>query len=106
SGRPRAPHSTSAASDGRHLCDPGCVPDDSQRNIPSPPAGEKDARARPFPREAYVFGWLVICVVSAEGISSLLSGVLGTGIILICLVPVMVWLMHVRPRHETGKRKG
>ena len=52
---------------------------------------------RPFPREAYVFGWLVILVVAAEGIRSLVTGVIGTGIILICLIPVMVWLMHFRP---------
>jgi hypothetical protein len=62
---------------------------------------EKHAPARPFPREAYVFGWLVICVVAAEGLYSLISGVLGTGIILICLVPVMVWLMHIRPRDRS-----
>jgi len=82
------------------------VPDDPRPNFSSPPAGENDAPARPFPREAYVFGWLVICVVAAEGINSLLSGVLGTGIIMICLVPVMVWVMHIRPRHATRKRRG
>ena len=48
-----------------------------------------------------MFGWLVICVVAAEGLYSLISGVLGTGIILICLVPVMVWLMHIRPRDRS-----
>jgi hypothetical protein len=82
------------------------VPEDPRQDFSSP-AGEKDVAARPFPREAYVFGWLVICVVAAEGINSLVSGVLGTGIILICLVPVMVWLMHIRPRrHPTRKRVG
>ena len=59
---------------------------------------DNDGRQRPFPREAYVFGWLVICVVAAEGIHSLLTGVLGTGIILICLIPLMIWLMYIRPR--------
>jgi|tagenome__1003787_1003787.scaffolds.fasta_scaffold20656042_2 hypothetical protein len=83
------------------------MPDDPRQNFSSPPAGEKDVRAKPFPREAYVFGWLVICLVAAVGINSLLSGVLGTGIILVCLVPVMVWLMHIRPRHHaTRKRRG
>jgi hypothetical protein len=82
------------------------VPDDPPQNVSSSPAGENDAPAPPFPREAYVFGWLVICLVVGVGINSLLSGVLGTGIILICLVPVMVWLMHVRPRHATRKRRG
>lgn len=80
------------------LCDPGWVANDPGRKFSSPRAGENGVPARPFPREAYVFGWLVICVVTAEGIHSLLSGVLGTGIILICLVPVMIWLMHIRPR--------
>ena len=87
---------------GRHyvtrgvMCDPGRVPDNRERDIP----------ARPFPREAYVFGWLVICVVAAEGIYSLLTGVLGTGIILIGLIPFMVWLMYFRPRrHAMGKRR-
>ena len=74
---------------------------------PASTAGEEDVPARPFPREAYVFGWLVIGVVAAEGINSLVSGVLGTGIILICLVPVMVWLMHIRPRrHAARQRRG
>jgi hypothetical protein len=72
------------------------VPDDNGRQFPSP----KSREPSPFPREAYVFGWLVICVVAAEGINSLVSGVLGTGIILLCLVPVMVWVMHVRPRRH------
>ena len=57
-----------------------------------------DDPPRPFPPGAYVFGWLVICVVAGEGIHALVTGVLGTGIILIALVPVMVWFMHIRPR--------
>jgi hypothetical protein len=83
------------------------VPDDPRREFPSP-ARENDVPAGPFPREAYVFGWLVICVVAAEGIYSLVTGVLGTGIILICLIPVMVWLMHIRPRRhaETKGQEG
>jgi Flp pilus assembly protein TadB len=80
------------------------VTDDPRQNFSSPPAGEKAVPARPFPREAYVFGWLVICIVAAEAIHSLISGVLGTGIILICLVPVMVWLMHIRPRHHATRK--
>ena len=79
--------------------------DDSRQNSSSPPAGEKNVPARPFPREAYVFGWLVICLVAAEGINSLISGVLGTGIILIGVVPVMVWLMHIRPRHQRRRKR-
>jgi hypothetical protein len=50
-----------------------------------------------------VFGWLAIGVVAAVGVRALLSGVLGTGIILMCLVPLMVWTMHIRPR---GPRDG
>ena len=46
---------------------------------------------------------LVICLVAAMGVNSLISGVLGTGIILICLVPVMVWVMHIRPRRHTRR---
>jgi hypothetical protein len=54
-----------------------------------------------------VLGWLAICLVAAEGINSFLSGVFGTGIILICLVPVMIWLMLIRPhRHGARKRRG
>ena len=52
-----------------------------------------------------MFGWLVICLVAAEGINSLISGVLGTGIILIGVVPVMVWLMHIRPRHQRRRKR-
>ena len=59
----------------------------------------------PFPRGAYVFGWLVICLVAAEGINSIISGVLGTGIILVCLVPVMIWLMHIRPHRQAGRTR-
>ena len=69
------------------------------------PDDPQQKSARPFPREAYVFGWLVIVVVAAEGINSLISGVLGTGIILICLIPVMVWLMHGRPAAQAMKRR-
>ena len=54
--------------------------------------------SKPFPLEVYVFVWLVICVVAAEGIHDLVDGVLGSGIVLLGLVPVMVWLMHFRPR--------
>lgn len=71
------------------MCDPGRVPDDP----------------RPFPREAYVFGWLVICVVVAEGIRNLVTGVYGSGILLVGLVPFMVWVMHIRPRRRGGKQR-
>lgn len=51
-----------------------------------------------------MFGWLVICLVAAEGIHAIVTGVLGTGIIFVSLVPVMIWLMHIRPRrHSSGK---
>ncbi|HET7310014.1 MAG TPA: hypothetical protein VFJ17_01675 [Mycobacteriales bacterium] len=70
--------------------------------LPTRPGHE--GRSRPFPREAYVFGWLVICLVAAEGIHAIVTGVLGTGIIFVSLVPVMIWLMHIRPRrHSSGK---
>jgi hypothetical protein len=58
---------------------------------------------RPFPREAYIFGWLVICVVLAEGIHSLVAGVYGSGILLVGLVPFMIWVMHIRSRRRGGK---
>ncbi|HET6816321.1 MAG TPA: hypothetical protein VFH66_03745 [Mycobacteriales bacterium] len=74
------------------------MPDASPPEFPSP--ATRDRTSRPFPREAYVFGWLAICVVLAEGIYNLATGVLGTGIILICLVPVMLWLMLIRPRRH------
>jgi len=53
-----------------------------------------------------VFGWLAICVVLAEGIHALVTGVLGTGIIFIALVPVMIWFMHIRPRQLRARRRG
>lgn len=71
------------------------------------PTRDRDVPARPFPRAAYVFGWLAICLVAAEGINSVVSGLLGTGIILICLVPVMIWLMLIRPRRGAPRdRRG
>jgi hypothetical protein len=72
------------------------VPTDNRQEMP-PPAS-RDVPPRPFPREAYVFGWLTIGVVVAVGIRALVSGLLGTGIILIGLVPLMIWMMHIRPR--------
>ena len=72
------------------------MPDDDPEQLPS----RRSREPAPYPREAYVFGWLVICVVAAEGIHSLATGVLGTGIILLCLVPLMVWMMYVRPRRN------
>jgi len=59
---------------------------------------------RPFPREAYVFGWLVVCVVAAEGIHDLVTGVYGSGILFVGLVPFMVWVMHIRPRRGGNQR--
>ena len=85
---------------GPRLCDAGWVPDNARQEPSPPPRG---VPSRPFPREAYVFGWLAIGVVLAEGIYDLVSGVLGTGILLICLVPVMVWLMHIRPRSHRDR---
>lgn len=87
------------------LCDAVRVPEDPAENFSPSPPGDRGAPARPFPREAYVFGWLVICVVAAEGIHSLVTGVLGTGIILVCLIPVMLWLMYVRPRRVAGGKR-
>ena len=72
------------------------MPDDPQQRLPSPPT--RDEQPRPFPREAYVFGWLTICVVAVVGIKALVTGVLGTGIIFLGLIPLMVWTMHIRPR--------
>ena len=76
------------------------MPTDDRQKLPSRPS--RTAPPRPFPREAYVFGWLAICVVFAVGLRDLVSGVLGTGIILICLIPAMVWLMHIRPKRRPG----
>lgn len=81
------------------------MPDDRQQEFAAPPARSKDVRPTPFPRRAYVFGWLAICLVVAEGVNSLLSGVLGTGIILICLVPFMIWLMHFRPYRDSARNR-
>ena len=81
-------------------CKAGWVPtDDPQASPPGP-----GVPRRPFPREAYIFGWLTICVVVAVGIKDLVAGVLGTGIILICLVPLMIWMMHIRPRSQRDRR--
>jgi len=60
---------------------------------------------RPFPREAYVFGWLVICVVVAEAIHNLVTGVYGSGILLLCVVPFMIWVMYIRPRRHGGRQR-
>ena len=52
-------------------------------------------------------GAILVGVDLAEGIHDLVAGVFGTGAILICLVPLMVWLMHIRPRRHGGmKRRG
>ncbi|MDQ1695339.1 MAG: hypothetical protein QOJ03_692 [Frankiaceae bacterium] len=81
------------------------MPTDNRQELPSPLS--RDVPPRPFPREAYVFGWLAICVVGAVGIKALVTGVLGTGIILICLVPLMIWMMHIRPRgHRDRNPRG
>jgi hypothetical protein len=72
------------------------VPTDDRQQLPTPPSRERPPR--PFPREAYVFGWLTIGVVVVMGIRALISGLLGTGIILLGLVPLMIWMMHFRPR--------
>lgn len=72
------------------------MPTENRQETPSP--ASREISPRPFPREAYVFGWLTIGVVVAVGIRALVSGLLGTGIILIGLVPLMVWMMHFRPR--------
>ena len=50
-----------------------------------------------------MFGWLTICVVVAVGINALVSGLLGTGIILISFVPLMIWTMHIRPRSHRDR---
>jgi hypothetical protein len=59
----------------------------------------------PFPRSRYVYGWLVIGLVAAEGINSLVSGRVGTGIILILLLPFMAWLMHTRRQSEAARKR-
>ena len=46
-----------------------------------------------------MLGWLVVALVLVMGIKSLVDGVYGTGIIFVCLVPLMVWLMYTR-RHR------
>ena len=78
------------------VCEAGQVPNGPRQQSPLP--ATRDVPPRPFPREAYVFGWLTICVIAALGINALVSGFLGTGIIFMCLVPLMVWTMHIRPR--------
>ncbi|HET6908199.1 MAG TPA: hypothetical protein VFH54_02585 [Mycobacteriales bacterium] len=78
------------------------MPDDPRPEFASPAARNQ---SRPFPRQAYVLGWLAICLVTAEGVNSLVSGVFGTGIILICLVPFMIWLMHIRPRRLAARNR-
>jgi hypothetical protein len=80
------------------------VPTDDRQE--TPPPARREAPPRTFPREAYVFGWLTIGVVVVMGIRALVTGVLGTGIILIGLVPVMIWMMYIRPRgpREKGPR--
>jgi hypothetical protein len=87
------------------MCDPGGVPDDPQQELPSPATRKDHPHGRPFPRSTYVYGWLVICIVLAEGIHSLVSGKYGTGIILIGLVPLMAWLMHTRRQQEAADRR-
>lgn len=86
------------------LCEAGWVPTENPPELPPPPSRAVPSRA--FPREAYVFGWLAICVVVAVAIRALVSGVLGTGIILLCLVPLMVWMMHIRPRSHRDRSPG
>jgi hypothetical protein len=81
------------------------VPDTPPQKPASRPARGDEPATSAFPREAYVFGWLVVCVVAAEGIRSVLTGVLGTGIILLALIPVMVWLMHIRPRQQAARNR-
>ena len=77
------------------------MPDDPRQKLPSSPS--RDVPQRPFPREAYVFGWLTICVVAVVGIKALVTGVLGTGIIFIGLIPLMIWTMHIRPRGRSDR---
>ena len=84
------------------VCDPGRVAEDPRREFA---ARDQPGATRPFPRSAYVFGWLAICLVAAEGVRSLVSGLYGTGVILVALVPAMVWLMHVRPHREQARRR-
>jgi hypothetical protein len=81
------------------------VPDDPRQEFPSPARGKNELPNRPFPRSTYIYGWLVICIVVAEGIHSLVSGKFGTGIILICLVPLMAWLMHTRRQRDAADRR-
>ena len=69
------------------------MPDEPREFAPPPRRAD-----RPFPLIAYVLGWLAICLVAAEGIHSFVDGLLGTGVILVALVPVMIWMMHFRPR--------
>jgi hypothetical protein len=67
-----------------------------KRQEPSP--ARREDPPRPFPREAYIFGWLTVAVVVVMGIRALVTGVLGTAIILLGLVPLMIWMMHFRLR--------
>ena len=77
------------------------MPRDPRQEFPSPSTG--DVTRRPFPREAYVFGWLTICVIATVGIKALVNGFLGTGLIFTCLVPLMIWTMHIRPRGRRNR---
>jgi len=81
-------------------CDPRYVADVPRPEFGSPPPGKNGGPTRPFPRIAYVYGWLVVALVLAEGINSFTSGRIATGVILVGLIPLMVWLMHTR-RHRT-----
>lgn len=71
----------------------------------TPSARKKDVSDRPFPVATYVLGWLAICLVVAEGVNSFVSGRIATGVILICLVPAMIWIMHTRRQREAARRR-
>lgn len=86
-------------------CDAGTMPDDPRQEYAPRPAPDTNASGRPFSRSVYVFGWLAICLVAGEGINSMVTGLYGTGIILVCLVPVMIWLMYTRRQKEAAMRR-
>lgn len=79
------------------------MPDDQRPKFATP--SPRDKPERPFPPVAYVLGWVAICIVAAEGVNSFISGLYGSAVILICLVPAMIWLMHIRPRQMARKRR-
>jgi hypothetical protein len=82
------------------------VPDDPRRDFAKPSPRDGGPTVRPFPPVAYVLGWLAICIVAAEGVNAFISGLYGSAVILLCMVPAMIWLMHIRPRQMAKRRRG